>query len=375
METIFLNSKKINISDFDFFDLCIAKDDVYSLYNKYSSDEKEIYNYLIKDSKVFILFNKYMSKYAKDKIVVKNFEEAEEYINGMVRLQSMFPYPINSIFTDSFCFHYKLIITKDNRLMFVERNTPIFNNNEISGFDFKNKIFTVIQLFKMVNKIKNYERAVELLCSELNIEIMGEEMMIKNNERNKIANNLGMLSDLDRYPNLNKMIKKNKFVLEAINLIGINNTFSNSEHTSNNDMIVLCTSNYLSEYLNMVAEQIKEENQNDKSKTLSEAYLRRLMILYTGLGLIKTTNPTEKLLRREKKNSIKTKSYKYYTITELNHQTLLKADELAEKFLENGITAANVTNSKINYILTGKKENVCEKNNDKFFYDFSIKGK
>ena len=375
METIFLNSKKINISDFDFFDLCIAKDDVYSLYNKYSSDEKEIYNYLIKDSKVFILFNKYMSKYAKDKIVVKNFEEAEEYINGMVRLQSMFPYPINSIFTDSFCFHYKLIITKDNRLMFVERNTPIFNNNEISGFDFKNKIFTVIQLFKMVNKIKNYERAVELLCSELNIEIMGEEMMIKNNERNKIANNLGMLSDLDRYPNLNKMIKKNKFVLEAINLIGINNTFSNSEHTSNNDMIVLCTSNYLSEYLNMVAEQIKEENQNDKSKTLSEAYLRRLMILYTGLGLIKTTNPTEKLLRREKKNSIKTKSYKYYTITELNHQTLLKADELAEKFLENGITAANVTNSKINYILTGKKENVYEKNNDKFFYDFSIKGK
>lgn len=375
METIFLNSKKINISDFDFFDLCIAKDDVYSLYNKYSSDEKEIYNYLIKDSKVFILFNKYMNKYAKDKIVVKNFEEAEEYINGMVQLQSMFPYPINSIFTDNFCFHYKLIITKDNRLMFVERNTAIFNNDEISGFDFKNKMFTVIQLFKMVNKIKNYERAVELLCSELNIEIMGEEMMIKNNERNKIANNLGMLSDLDRYPHLKKMIKKNKFVIEAINLIGINNTFSNSEHTTNNDMIVLCTSNYLSEYLNMIAEQIKEENQNDKSKTLSEAYLRRLMILYTGLGLIKTTNPTEKLLRREKKNSIKTKSYKYYTITELNHQSLLKADELAEKFLENGITAANVTNSKINYILTGKKENVCEKNNDKFFYDFSIKGK
>ena len=375
METIFLNSKKINISDFDFFDLCIAKDDVYSLYNKYSSDEKEIYNYLIKDSKVFILFNKYMNKYAKDKIVVKNFEEAEEYINGMIRLQSMFPQPINSIFTDNFCFHYKLTITKDNRLMFVERNTPIFNNNDISGYDFKNKMLAVIQLFKMVNKIKNYERAVELLCSELNIEILGEEMMIKNNERNKIANNLGMLSDLDRYPHLKKMIKKNKFVLEAINLIGINNTFSNSEHTTNNDMIVLCTSNYLSEYLNMVAEQIKEENQNDKSKTLSEAYLRRLMILYTGLGLIKTTNPTEKLLRREKKNSIKTKSYKYYTITELNHQTLLKADELAEKFLENGITAANVTNSKINYILTGKKENVCEKNNDKFFYDFSIKGK
>ena len=375
METIFLNSKKINISDFDFFDLCIAKDDVYSLYNKYSSDEKEIYNYLIKDSKVFDLLNKYMNKYAKDKIVVKNFEEAEEYINGMIRLQSMFPYSVNAIFTDNFCFHYKLVITQDNRLMFVERNTAIFNNNEISGFDFKNKMFTVIQLFKMINKIKNYERAIELLCNELNIEIMGEEMMIKNNERNKIANNLGMLSDLDRYPNLNKMIKKNKFVLEAINLIGINNTFSNSEHTTNNDMIVLCTSNYLSEYLNMVAEQIKEENQNDKSKTLSEAYLRRLMILYTGLGLIKTTNPTEKLLRREKKNSIKTKSYKYYTITELNHQTLLKADELAEKFLENGITAANVTNSKINYILTGKKENVCERNNDKFFYDFSIKGK
>ena len=41
---------------------------------------------------------------------------------------------------------------------------------------------------------------------------MGEEMMIKNNERKKIANNLGMLSDLDRYPNLNKMIKKRKLV-------------------------------------------------------------------------------------------------------------------------------------------------------------------
>lgn len=373
-KTIFIDSKNYtNVKFFDWLEVMCNKKDIYKLYNNQVDEENEIRNTLRKDSKVYQLFNKYINKYSfKNEVKVESFKDAEYLINSSIKFVDIFNKNENEKFEDELCFYNKLKIIKNNKLMFCERGQAVFNNNVLTCIDMYNKTVTIIQLYKIINNIKYYQKAIELICAELNIKIGGREMILKMNEREKAANNIAMLNDLDRYPNLKKLINKNKFLLEACQIFAINNSFASAEFDNNNNLIFLVTSTYMHNYLKNVAEQIKAEDEKE-IKVLDTRYIRRIMLMFETLELIQIAEPTTALKNRENKDNKYIDSYKYYTIPFYSHKILLKAEEIAEKLRANNITASNISKAKIEKLIVGAKvEEKKEKYRDEFYFDFSI---
>ena len=371
MQTILLNNELINVSDFSYFDYLAAKNDKYSISKKYIENEEEIAKCINKYSAVYKMFllddkDSFFSNYSFDK-EFNTFKEAEETINNLIHFSYIFNKQINQEFEHDFCKKYKLKIIKNNRLMFVSKNKAIFdNNNKVKEFDFYNITLTFIDIFKIVNHIKYHQEAVELLCQLFNCNIVSNEMMLKIRERTKINNNLSMISQLDRYTYINRLIHKHTYILQAFHSVALYNSYKSNEHSQNGDLIILCTSDYLKEHLKR-----ESKDTNNPIKIYSDSYIRRLLKLLSTLDLITIAEATENQ-KSSAKQSLKATQYKYYVIKEYTFEHLIKVESIAKKLVENQITAYNITDSKINKALYNVYQEKLESETTEFFYDFNM---
>lgn len=372
-KSIFNYDKIINLSYNNWLDVMLKQKNNYEITKGYNVELDNIYKYMRKYGNAYNIFYKNINKYAfKDTVEVENFKEAEDLINNCIKFIDIFKKEIDEEFEDDM-YIYKLKILKNNKLMFISPNSIFFNKNEKARIDKTNMCLTVIQLYKLINRINYYQKTIEYLCKELNIKIIGREMEIKMDERAKIINNLEVLENLEKYEYLYKFIKKNKFVLKALQLIALNNSYKSLE-AKNDDLIFLSTSTYIHNYLQNIAEEIKNENTEEKVKVLSTNYIRKILLAYKILGLINIVEPTQNLIKMQNKNNLHNNSLLYFVMPLYNNSVLINADDIAKKLLDNNITTANITQKKVNEILYNIK---IEKEKDNIGYilkniDFTI---
>ncbi|OUQ15020.1 hypothetical protein B5E87_00165 [Massilimicrobiota sp. An142] len=377
IDTLCFNNKEINLKHKEWLILMKNSGNINEIVKSQIFDEEILSEQLNNNSSIFKLFNHNISNYRyKNKLKIESFEEAEKLINRLISFSDIFGVKVNEDFRNMFYVSGTMRVLRNNKLMFHFSERLIFNEGKKYEFDHKNITCTVIQLFKVVNNIRFYQKAIELLCEELNIEIVGMEMRIKMRERKKIINNISKIKEIDRYRHLSQMIKKNMFVFEQIQMLALDNSYKNS-FNNNGNIIILLTSSYIHNLLKKINESItQEEGENFKTKTkvLSQAYIRRLMVTYQVLGLINIVdNPPEQLRKMENKNNKFSKDMKYYIIQELTNAKLKEADILAKKLLDNGVRVSNITKDKINLALEGKMLDVKEEDIDDIIMDFSIK--
>lgn len=371
MQTILLNNELINVSDFSYFDYLAAKNDKYSISKKYIENEEEIAKCINKYSavyKIFLLDDKdsFFNNYSIDK-EFNTFKEAEETINNLIHFSYIFNKQINQEFEHDFCKKYKLKIIKNNKLMFVSENKVIFdNNNKVKEFDYYNITLSFINIFQIVNQIRCYEQAIEIICQHLNCNIVGDEMTLKIEERRKIDNNIAAIHKIEKYTYLTNLIKRYKHVLLSLHSIALYNSIKSCEHNQNDDLIFLCTSSYLIENLKR-----ETNNTNKKEKVYSDSYIRRILILFNTLDLITIEEATENQ-KESAKQSLKAHEYKYYIIKEYTLEHLIKAESIAKILVQNKITASNITENKVNKVLYNITSETKKSNKAEFFFDFNI---
>ena len=369
----------LNVKFSEWLNVMKNTDDVKSMYTSYMKEEKEIYHKINKNSVIFGIFKSHMYKFAfKETQLIDSFKKAEELINQHIDFKRIFNKCYEKEFTDDFYPSDSLIILKNNKLMFNSTKKLIFNKGQKYRYDGYNSSVTIIQMFKIINQIKYYQNAIETLCEILNIQIIGKEMLIKINERNKITFNISALKMVNNYKFLNHYIGNNIFVLESIQILALENSLKNKEINTSGELVLLITSSYVRRYLLDLVEAAKYENisQLDNNiKVLSEGYIRRLIIAYQTLGLIKLVeNPPKELMRRQDKGNNYSKDYKYYVVEKLTPKILIEADKIAEKLLHNGIRPYNISKDKIDkalYNKVNKNDNVFSLKDIEI--DFSLK--
>lgn len=323
----------------------------------FKEKDAELRNILNSDSFIYKLFNMNLRSVVDAKgIKVDNFSNAEAILNMIVDFAKIFDVEPNKEFENDLMEGYILKISNSNKLVILREYKYDYISKNIGLID----KLTPVRLYMLINNYTCKELAIEKMADELGVTIDGPEMLLKINERLKYGDNILTLDSLDRYNNLYRIIKDNLFILQQIQIFGLNvtNKIHKTIKVGDRDMIpFFLTSSYIHKNLEIIAEQIIEKEEGKKIRIVSEGHIRRVMVLLENLGLLQKVEVDDDFYNCIDKTNIHYKKIKFYVVPKYSHDVLKEADKRAKKFMENDIFAGNITNKKCQEILFGDKEN------------------
>lgn len=324
----------------------------------FKEKDAELRNILNADSDIYKLFNVDL-KNAVDNasgMIVDTFKNAEEMLNMLINFTEIFDVEPGVEFKNDLFKNYILKVSKTNKLIILYKITYSDTGTKICRTD----TLTPVRLYMLINNYTNKEMAVEKMMDELGMKVEGPEMLLKNNERLKYGTNLVEIININRYANLYRILKDNLFILQQIQLFGLNTTYK--MHASirkfDRDMIpLLLTSSYLRENIKVVADQIIVKEEGKEVKIISEGHIRKVMVLLQNLGLVEHIEDIDPMFYNcIDKTNIYYKKIKFYAVPLYSNDVLKEADRRAKKLMEHDIFVSNVTNKKCQEILFGKEE-------------------
>lgn len=322
----------------------------------FKEKDAEIRSILNHESEVYKLFNMNLRSVVDAKgIKVDNFKNAEEMLNMVVDFVKIFNVEPNKEFQNDLFKGYILKISNSNKLVILREYEYAYISKNIGLID----KLTPVRLYMLINNYTNLEMAVEKMSDELGVTIDGPEMLMKINERLKYGDNILTLDNLDRYNNLYRIVKDNLFILQQIQIFGLNvtNKIHKTIKVNDRDMIpFFLTSSYIHKNLEIIAEQIIEKEEGKKIRIASEGHIRRVMVLFQNLGLLQKVEVDDDFYNCIDKTNIHYKKIKFYVVPKYSHNVLKEADKRAKKLMEHDIFAGNITNKKCQEILFGKEE-------------------
>lgn len=323
----------------------------------FKEKDAEIRKMLNNESEIYKLFNMNLRSVVDVKgMVVDNFENAETMLNMIVNFSKIFDVEPNKEFENDLFKGYILKISNTNKLVILREIKYDYISKNIAMVD----KLTPVRLYMLINNYTCKEMAIEKMSDELGVYIDGPEMLLKINERLKYGDNILTLDNLYRYSNLYRIIKDNLFILQQIQIFGLNvtNKIHKTIKFGDRDMIpFFLTSSYINKNLENIVEQIIEKEEGKKFKVASEGHIRRVMVLFQNLGLLhKVENIDDDFYSCIDKTNIHYKKIKFYVVPKYSHEILKEADKRAKKLMENDVFAGNVTNKKCQEILFGDKE-------------------
>lgn len=325
----------------------------------FKEKDTELRNILNIDSDVYKLFNVDLKNAVADNttgMVVDNFSNAEAILNMLVDFAEIFNVEPNKEFKNDLFKNYILKVSKTNKLIILYNITY----GDTGTKTCKEDTLTPVRLYMLVNNYTNKEMAIEKMMDELGMKVEGPEMLLKNNERLKYGTNLVEIININRYANLYRILKDNLFILQQIQLFGLNTTYK--MHASirrfDRDMIpLLLTSSYLRENIKVVADQIIVKQEGKEIKIVSEGHIRKIMVLLQNLGLIEHIEDIDPMFYNcVDKTNIYYKKIKFYAVPLYSNDILKEADKRAKMLMENDIFAGNITNKKCQEILFAKEK-------------------
>ncbi len=323
----------------------------------FKEKDTELRNMLNHESEIYKLFNMNLRSVVDARgITVDTFENAEAMLNMLVDFSKIFKIEPNKEFENDLFKGYILKISNTNKLVILREVKYDYISKNITLVD----KLTPVRLYMLINNYTCKELAIEKMADELGVTIDGPEMLKKINERLKYGDNILTLDNLDRYNNLYRIVKDNLFILQQIQIFGLNvtNKIHKTIKVNDRDMIpFFLTSSYIRKNLEDIVEQIADKESGQKIKIASEAHIRRVMVLFQNLGLIQQIkNIDDEFYSCIDKTNIHYKKIKFYVVPKYSHDVLKEADKRAKKLMDNDIFAGNITNKKCQEILFGKEE-------------------
>ena len=322
----------------------------------FKEKDAEIRSILNHESEIYKLFNMNLRSVVNAKrMAVDNFENAETMLNMMVDFSKIFGIEPNKEFQNNLLKGYILKVSNSNKLVILREYVYDYISKNIGLID----KLTPVRLYMLINNYTCKEMAIEKMSDELGIYIDGPEMLTKMNERLKYGDNILTLDNLDRYSNLYRIIKDNLFILQQIQIFGLNvtNKIHKTIKVNDRDMIpFFLTSSYIHKNLEIIAEQIIEKEEGKKIRIASEGHIRRVMVLFQNLGLLQKVEVDDEFYSCIDKTNIHYKKIKFYVVPKYSHEILKEADQRAKKLMEHDVFAGNITNKKCQEILLGKEE-------------------
>lgn len=315
-----------------------------------------------RDGKTFDYIIETIQKTAKKysiKAKVNSFKEAEKLLGEVdlravlgvkVELKEVFTVDLFLNFRDKKEKELYINYTKNGYRMFYKRNQVSFTKEgEAETFEFS---LNLIDLYKMLFKTKYYE-TMEELCGMFKIEVKGE-LKFRQAQKEKFADNMIALANINKYPSLSELVGKNLIVLKELNLKSLMHSLT-VEKSYKGETVFFAPIKEFKDEMEELGNQLIEGS--EKVETLSTSTIGRLFQLYRVLGLtemVETENVPQILLTSAPKTNKLYVESVYYTIPQYNSVSLMKAEKVAKKLIKGGFKISQIDYEIISKLL-GKK--------------------
>lgn len=239
--------------------------------------------------------------------------------------------------------------TKDGyRIYFKRKELSYKLSGQAESFEFS---LNLIDLYQLTHEDKKYYEIMEELCNMFKIEAK-KEIKFANAQKIKHADNIIALKNIEKYPNLSKLISKNLIVLKELNDKTMDYSLT-VDKSYKGETVFYAPVRKIADELKDLVKQATEDG--TKAKSLSASTITRLLQLYRILGLIEMveTENVPQILLTPKANELHVESV-YYIIPQYNSAFLEKAEKIAKKLNKGGFKIADIQYETIKKILGEK---------------------
>lgn len=290
-----------------------AKDTIYrtNLFELcgFNSKEKEKFEIQLPIQYKYIGFLAKSEEEAKNKLI----EISEEYQikNPYIKEDKQDNYLIYEVFIPVKTFGYiKYDLKMEKYYLYIAKD------NDDNNFKYTTR-FNFVDIYRMLFNIANEKKAVHEILDLLEVKSSDVQPLIE-----RYINNIRVLENIKVYPYLNKLIKKQVYILKEILNLAIEEIYFCKE--KENVYYVPFAQNYLAKRLQKSKSTIKDS-----------------LIAFALLGFYSKTSDEDE---EEKTNKNKSTLYHIY---EFNEEVLAEAEKIAKIFRENQMTLSYVPYEKV----------------------------
>lgn len=307
----------------------------------------------------------------ENKVIVKNYTKAKEEL-CKIDLRSVLGKEIElkvCYKDDLFTFNNTTYITKfksgEYRLLVNTRGYK--KEGEWVNF---HPSLTLINLYILIYGV-SYKTAIVNLMKIFNIKINGRMQKLEQAEKIKYADNILVIrKEICKYTNLNKFISGYLYILEHLNYISLETTIDEHKQYKNNNIFFATVRDIASSM------QELEKDLGITIKAKSKSSISKALSLFRAFGLIKEIEfEIAKDHFDTRKGNVAYYQKKFYSTVTINEKVLTKADKIAKKLLDNGITIKTFEYEEVKEIdeklaekvfINTVKTNINKANADKF---------
>lgn len=296
------------------------------------------------------------------KTKVKSYKDAEKALKE-VDLRNILGVKVElkEVFTTDLFLTYKeeaqqelyINYTKDGYRMFWKRRKLSYKlSGQAETFEFS---LNLIDLYQLTHDDKKYYEIMEALCNMFKIEAK-KEIKFANAQKIKNADNLIALKNIEKYPNLSKLISKNLIVLKELNDKTMDYSLTVDKSYKGETVFYAPIRGFAKELKELV--KLKQATEDGtEAESLSASTITRLFQLYRILGLIELVEmenvPQILLTSAPKTNKLHVEPV-YYIVPQYNNAFLEKAEKIAKKLNKGGFKIADIQYETIKKILGEK---------------------